>query len=80
MAVKPDKDARQQSLVYLCPNCGHKPEIPGAKGVPLSLAKETADTLDSFHRTVNGVGRIVVLSDADKRNKALELFDAQAKG
>lgn len=27
MTIKPDKDSRQQTLVYLCTNCGHKEKL-----------------------------------------------------
>ena len=27
MSLKPDKDARQQTLIYLCPNCGYKEKL-----------------------------------------------------
>lgn len=70
-------DFHRKHAEHGCPNCGHKAEIPGALGKPLNLHAETASTLDSFHQTVNGVGRIVILSDDEKRAKALELFDKQ---
>ena len=27
MTIKPDKDSRQQTLIYYCPNCGHKEKM-----------------------------------------------------
>jgi len=46
-----------------------------------SLHADVADHLDSLHQQFHkrGTGRIVVLTDDEKRAKALELFDAAAK-
>ncbi len=57
-----------------CPNCGHKETTDGIQG-PLSLHKETADTLDWAHQTINGTGRIVFYTLDQIREKALKLVE-----
>jgi hypothetical protein len=69
-----------------CVKCGHVHPHEGIDAVDGSpktyaLLKMVADDLDHFHRMFHkgGPGRIVVLSDDEKRQKAMEILKSEQK-